>query len=179
MGNIVASVTVRFEKSKDDGFLSAEVRRKATDGSYVTASNFKPGETAYIFAYRGPDTSITQAIATAGTLKKVGTQDVPVELEGVQFTKLESDGDAAENTAQLSKPATGAGPSLTFYGATVGSTTLGDDLRTLTASQFGIAVATATYSSVADIYALESPATLGGKTDYEILVVLVGKASGT
>lgn len=172
---VTASVTIKFDSqaAADQGFLSAEVMKKTTDGKYVTGSQFKPGDTAYIAVYLGKNTTIQDKITTAGTLTSAGSYTADV-IDGVTFSTLDIEADDGKlNTASLTKPADSM-PSLKFYGANVGAVTLGDDGRTLTAAQYGVAVAKATYQSTAVMLALQSPATLEDETTFDITVVLIG-----
>ena len=45
------------------------------------------------------------------------------------------------------------------------------------ASSKGVAVAKVTYDALALVYALSSPATLNGETDFSILAIIKGAAS--
>jgi hypothetical protein len=84
---------------------------------------------------------------------------------------------AGTDTASLGVPASG-GVSVTWFGTSLGSLSLQDDNMTLKASAKGVAVARVTYTASATSYGLVSPASLGGSTDFSILVYILGHVAG-
>ena len=78
------------------------------------------------------------------------------------------------DTATLSKPARSAISQSVWYGRSLGGLTLQSDKVTVKASSKGVAVAKVTYDALALVYALSSPSTLNGETDFSILALIKG-----
>jgi hypothetical protein len=112
--------------------------------------------------------SISETICSAGSLTAQGTTLVTVTDE-VMF----EDSDAAS----LSKPANGSLASTTWYSRSLGSLTLMGDKSTVKSSVKGVGVAKVSYEARALVYALASPATLNGETDFSILALIKGAAT--
>lgn len=64
-----------------------------------------------------------------------------------------------------------------WYGRSLGALTLQSDKVTVKASSKGVGVAKVSYDALALVYALSSPATLNGETDFSILALIKGSAS--
>lgn len=165
-----ATIRVQFGNASGDnapGHLSAEVDSRPT-GLNGGKTGFAPGETAFILVYASDNVSISETICSAGSLTAQGTTLVTVTDE-VMF----EDSDAAS----LSKPANGSLASTTWYGRSLGSLTLMGDKSTVKSSVKGVGVAKVSYEARALVYALASPATLNGETDFSILALIKGAAS--
>ena len=75
------------------------------------------------------------------------------------------------------QPARSAISQSVWYGRSLGGLTLQSDKVTVKASSKGVAVAKVTYDALALVYALSSPSTLNGETDFSILALIKGTAS--
>jgi len=165
-----ATIRVQFgnpDGSQANGHLSAELdsRPGGLNGGRVA---FSPGETVYILVYKSDNVSVTDTICSAGSLSAQGSVVVTVSEE-LMFED--------SDTATLSKPArTGLSQAL-WYGRSLGGLTLQSDRVTVKAQTKGVAVVKVTFDALALVYALSSPSTLGGETDFSILALIKGMAS--
>jgi hypothetical protein len=165
-----ATIKVQFgnpDGSASEGHLSAEIDTRA-NGLNGGRSAFNPGETAYILVYKTGNVSITDTLCSAGSLTAQGTAVITV-TEELMFEDTD--------TATLSKPARTTQSQPIWYGRSLGSLTLQPDKITLKAAGQGVAVAKISYDALAIIYALQSPATLNGETDFSILALIKGAAA--
>ncbi|MEO1752006.1 hypothetical protein [Thiofaba sp. EF100] len=165
-----ATIRVQFgnpDGSGADGHLSAEIDTRP-DGLNGGKSSFNPGETVYILVYKSDNVAITGTSCSAGSLSERGSTVVKVEDE----LMFEDD-----DTAQLSKPARSGLSQAVWYGRSLGGLSLQPDKVTVKASSKGVAVAKVTYDAQALVYALASPSTLNGETDFSILALIKGVAS--
>ncbi|WP_127476532.1 hypothetical protein [Sulfurivermis fontis] len=165
-----ATIRVQFgnpDGTGSDGHLSAEVDTRP-DGLNGGRSAFNPGETAYILVYKTDNVTITDAICSAGSLSAQGSAVVTV-TEELMFED--------SDTATLPKPARSGLSQTVWYGRSLGGLTLQSDKITVKAQVKGVAVAKVTYDAQALVYALSSPATLNGETDFSILALIKGVAS--
>jgi hypothetical protein len=167
----MANATIRVQFGNPDGsgaegHLSAEVDTRP-DGMNGGRSSFSPGETVYLLVYKTDNVSITDTICSAGSLSSNGTTSVTV-TEEVMFEDSEN--------ASLPKPASGA-VSVVWQGRSLGSLTLQSDKLTVKAGAKGVAVAKVTYTAQARVYALSSPSSINGETDFSILALIKGSAS--
>lgn len=165
-----ATIRVQFgnpDGSGSDGHLSAEVDTRP-DGLNGGKSSFSPGETVYLLVYKSDNVSITDAICSAGSLSAQGSVVVTV-IEELMFED--------SDTATLSKPARANISQVVWYGRSLGGLTLQSDKVTVKAQDKGVAVAKVTYDALALVYALSSPATLNGETDFSILALIKGTAA--
>ena len=165
-----ATIRVQFgnpDGSGSDGHLSAEVDTRP-DGLNGGRTSFSPGETAYILVYKSDNVSITDTICSAGSLSAQGSAVVTV-AEELMFEDAEM--------AQISKPARLALSQSVWYGRSLGGLTLLSDQVTVKAQARGVAVAKVTYDALALVYALSSPISLNGETDFSILALIKGVAS--
>lgn len=149
-----------------DAYLSAEIDSRA-DGLNAGKTSFVPGDTAYFLVFKSDNVSYSAPIPTAGTVTAGAAQTVE-KTEDLQF----SDAD----TATISIPTT-ALSSVQWLGTSLGSLTLTG--TTVKASAKGVAIARVTYNVTADSYALASPATLDGLTDFSIMVYILGSVTGS
>lgn len=168
----MANATIRVQFGNPDGtgtsgHLSAEIDTRP-DGLNGGRVSFSPGETAYILVYKSDNVSITDTISSAGSLSAQSSIVVTV-TEELMFED--------SDTAQLSKPARSAISQSVWYGRSLGGLTLQPDKITVKAQAKGVAVAKVTYDALALVYALSSPSTLNGETDFSILALIKGVAS--
>lgn len=170
----MANATIRVQFGSPDGaggaagaHLSAEVDTRP-EGLNGGRSSFSPGETAYILVYKSDNVSITDTICSAGSLTAQGSAVVPV-AEELMFEDSE--------IATLGKPARSGLSQSVWYGRSLGTLTLQSDKVTIRAASKGVAVAKVTYDALAVVYALTSPATLNGETDFSILALIKGSAT--
>lgn len=168
----MANATIRVQFGNPDGtgtqgHLSAEVDTRA-DGLNGGRSSFSPGETAYILVYKSDNVRITDTIVSAGSLSAQGTAVVTV-TEELMFED--------SDTATLGKPARAALAQTVWFGRSLGSLTLQSDKVTVKASAKGVAVASVSYDVLAQVYALASPASINGQTDFSILALIKGTAA--
>ena len=167
----MANATIRVQFGSPDGsdvgHLSAEIDTRP-GGLNGGRTSFNPGETAYILVYKSDNVSITDTICSAGSLSPQGSAVVSV-TEELMFEDAES--------ASLGKPARSGLSQTAWYGRSLGSLTLQSDKVTVKAAAKGVGVAKVTYDALAQVYALSSPATLNGETDFSILAVIKGSAS--
>jgi len=168
----MANATIRVQFGNPDGsgangYLSAEVDTRA-NGLNGGRSSFSPGETAYILVYKSDNVSITETVCSAGSLTAQGTALVSV-TEEIMFEDADS--------ATLGKPARSSLAQSVWFGRSLGALTLQYDKVTVKAQAKGVAVASVTYDALAQVYALASPATLNGQTDFSILALIKGVAT--
>ncbi len=170
----MANATIRVQFGNPDGsgsgssgHLSAEVDTRET-GLNGGRSSFSPGETAFILVYKTDNVSITEIICSAGSLTAQGTTVVTVSEE-LMFEDTES--------ATLDKPARSGLQQTLWYGRSLGALNLQSDRITVKASIKGVGVAKVSYDVQALVYALSSPATLNGETDFSILALIKGAAA--
>ena len=81
------------------------------------------------------------------------------------------------DTATLGKPARSSLSQALWYGRSLGALSLESDRMTVRAASKGVAVAKISYDALALVYALSSPATLNGETDFSILALIKGAAT--
>jgi len=168
----MANATIRVQFGNPDGsgangYLSAEVDTRA-NGLNGGRSSFSPGETAYILVYKSDNVSITETICSAGSLTAQSTALVSV-TEEIMFEDADS--------ATLGKPARSSLAQSVWFGRSLGTLSLQSDKVTVKAQAKGVAVASVTYDALAQVYALASPATLNGQTDFSILALIKGVAT--
>jgi hypothetical protein len=165
---ITASITVSFGAGADgadvQGHLSAEVDSRI-DGLNAGRTSFNAGDTVYFLVYKSDNVEYDSPITSAGSASRGGSVSVS-KTDLLTFANV--------NTADLSVPANGA-PSITWLGRNLGGVTLGANQKTITAAATGVAVCNATYTASADVFALTSPASIGGSTDFSILVFIAGR----
>lgn len=167
----MTSATIRVQFGLPDsemaGHLSAEIDDRP-DGLNAGKTSFNPGETAYLLVFKSDNVSITDTICSAGSLSAQGSTLVSVSEE-LMFEDAD--------TATLGKPARSSLAQTVWYGRSLGTLTLQSDMMTVRADSSGVAVAEVTYDTTALIYALTSPATLNGESDFSILAVIKGTAT--
>ena len=170
----MANATIRVQFGNPDGSggsglsgqLSAEVDTRP-DGLNGGRSSFNPGETVYILVYKSDNVTVTDTICSAGSMAAQGST-VVTKTEELMFEDAD--------TASLQVPAQSSLSSTVWYGRSLGNLTLQSDKVTVRASSKGVGVAKVTYGALALIYALSSPATLNGETDFSILALIKGSA---
>ena len=164
-----ATIRVQFGNADGDtaGHLSAEVDTRPT-GLNAGKTAFAPGETAFILVYTSDNVSITDTICSAGSLSAAGTAVVNV-TEELMFED--------SDTAALGKPVHAGPTAATWYGRNLGTLTLQADKITVKSAVKGVGVAKVSYDVLAKVYALTSPATLNGETDFSILALIKGTAA--
>lgn len=167
----MANATIRVQFGNPDseaaGHLSAEVDTRP-DGLNGGKSSFNPGETAYLLVYKTDNVSITDTVCSAGSLIAQGSTTVTV-TEELMFEDVD--------TASLSKPARAGLSQSIWYGRSLGNLSVQSDKLSVKAETKGVAVAKVTYDTLAYVYALSSPATLNGETDFSILAIIKGTAT--
>jgi hypothetical protein len=168
---VTANITVSFGSKADCAeeagtHLSAEIDGRET-GLNNGETSFAPGDTAHFLVYKSANVTYNAPITSGGTIGSGGALAVNHE-EFISF--------ADTDTASLSVPVASLG-AITWFGNSLGALTLGEDKMTLKASAKGVAVARVNYTANADAYSLTSPATLGGETDFSILVFLLGQVT--
>lgn len=167
---VTANITVSFGTSKDstvDGHLSAEIDDRE-DGLNGGNTSFAPGDTAHFLVYKSANVTYDDPIASAGGVSAGST--------GILVTKEDDITFANTDTASLSIPAE-AIILTTWIGTSLGELDL-IDTTTLKASAKGVAVARVKYSAKADAFAIASPESVGGLTDFSILVFILGHIAG-
>lgn len=168
----MANATIRVQFGSPDGgscsgmtgHLSAEIDTRP-DGLNGGRNAFSPGETVYILVYKSDNVSITDTICSAGSLSAQGSTIVD-KADELMFEDAD--------TATLPVPARSGLSSTTWYGRNLGTLTLQSDKVTARASSKGVGVAKVTYEALAAVYALTSPETLNGVTDFSILALIKG-----
>jgi hypothetical protein len=168
----MANATIRVQFGNPDGseaagHLSAEIDTRP-GGLNGGRTSFNPGETAYILVYKSDNVSITDTICSAGSLSSQGTAVVSV-TEEIMFEDAD--------TANLGKPARTGISQTVWYGRSLGGLSLQSDKVTVKAAAKGVGVAKVTYDALARVYALSSPSTLNGETDFSILALIKGTAT--
>jgi hypothetical protein len=158
------SFQISFGTSAGDasGHLSAEIDDRA-DGLNAGKTQFVPGDTAWFLVYKSANVTYSTPQASAGTIIR-GASVVVTKEEELSF--------ADTDTATLNTPAS-ALVSYTWLGASLGNLVLVDP-TTVKATAKGVAVCRVKYSAAADSWALASPASVAGLTDYSILVYILG-----
>lgn len=146
------------------GHLSAEVDTRP-NGLNGGKSSFSPGETVYVLVFKTDNVVISETICSAGSLSAQSTTLVP-RTEEVMFED--------SDTATLSVPVHGALTGTTWYGRALGALTVQADRITVKAAVKGVGVAKVTYQALAHLYALSSPVSLNGETDFSILAIIKG-----
>lgn len=169
----MANATIRVQFGDPAAALSANAHLSAEidtrpDGLNGGRSSFSAGEDVYLLVYKSSNVTISQAVASAGSVSSVGSTVVNVE-EDVMFEDSE--------TSNIMRPATRGITDTLWLGRSLGALTLQSDKTTVKAAQKGIAVARVTYKTDALVYKLTSPAQLAGLTDFLILVVIQGDVS--
>jgi len=142
--------------------LSAELDDR-DGGRNAGKTSFVPGDVAYFFVFSSDNVTYSPPIPSAGSVTSSGSELVERE-EDITF--------ADTDTATLQVPATSI-TSVTWLGNSLGSLSLTGP-KTVRASASGVAVARVRFQASADVYGLQSPASIGGLTDYSILVFVKG-----
>ncbi len=169
----MANATIRVQFGSSDGqggtsgHLSAEVDTRP-QGLNGGKTSFSPGETVYLLVYKSANVSITDTICSAGSLTAQGTATVTLNDE-LMFEDAD--------TASLSVPARTGLNASAWYGRSLGSLTLQADKLTVKAQARGVGVAKVRYEALAQVYALASPASLNGESDFSILALIKGSAT--
>jgi hypothetical protein len=169
----MANATIRVQFGSPDGqgtsegHLSAEVDARP-QGLNGGKTSFSPGETVYILVYKSDNVSISETICSAGSLSAQGSATVKVTDE-LMFEETDA--------ASLSVPARAGIDTSVWYGRSLGTLTLQSDKVTVKAAVKGVGVAKVTYEAHAQAYALASPASLNGETDFSILALIKGSAT--
>lgn len=165
-----ATIVVQFgtpgDSSSTAGHLSAEIDSRP-DGLNAGKTSFVPGDSVAILVYKTSNVTIDEVGCSSGSIRPSGTTTVS-RTEDLTF--------ANSKTSSLSAPATG-GLTTTWLGRSLGSLSRGPDGTTVTAGSSGIAVARVTYTALAHVYTINSPASIGGETDFSVAVVIAGEAS--
>lgn len=144
------------------GHLSAEIDGRP-EGLNQGRTSFVPGESAGFLVYQSANVRHDAPIPSGGAVASLGARVVERE-EDVVFPDT--------NEASLRIPAS-AIIQVVWMGRSLGALAL-DGETTLRASSKGVAVARVKYRANADAYRLSSPLTLGGLTDYSILIFIQG-----
>lgn len=167
----MANATLRVQFGSPDaqttGHLSAEVDTRS-DGLNGGRTAFSPGETVSILVYKSDNVTITDTVCSAGSLSAQSTVAISV-TEELMFED--------SDTVSLGKPARASLSQYVWYGRSLGNVSLQSDKLTVKADSKGVGVVKVTYDTLALIYALTSPATLNGETDFSILALIKGAAA--
>ena len=163
------AINTSFQVSFGTGAADANAQISAElddrdDGRNNGKTSFIPGEVAYFFVFKSDNVTYDPPTPSAGSVTGSGSESVERE-EDITF--------ANTDTANLSVPADNI-VSVTWLGNSLGSLTL-TGANTVKASATGVAVARVRYTATADVYGLQSPADIGGLTDYSILVFIQGR----
>lgn len=145
------------DESRSAGYLSAE--RDPDQQEDILG-----GEEQRFVVTHSDDVEVSEVKLSAGTLVVMDSFQSEVEEE-IIFGNT--------NEAQLSKPVD-ADFAWTWYGAGLGTLTVGPDGQKVTAAQSGVGVAKVTYKSQAKRYAVRAPLTLGGESLFPIIVYVIG-----
>ncbi len=163
---VTASITVQFgAEAADDATLIAELddRTAAEGGRNGGRTQFMPGDTAYYLVYKHKLTSTTHTSSAGGTAYQgAGSRQI---TETVVFLN--------EQEAELRYPVSGE-VSVEWLGRSLGALSpVGG--RSVRASESGVAVALVTYTTQFEVWGLSSPATINGRTSFEIAVLIEGE----
>lgn len=168
--SVTANFSISFgtnDSGGASGHLSAEVDGRS-DGLNAGKTSFLPGDTAHFLVYSSDNVSYDSPIASSGSISS-GSEGISVVKEtDIQF--------ADSDTATLQVPAQSI-QSVTWMGTSLGDLSLVDS-TTVKAGSKGVAVARVKYSAQADAWALNSPSSVGGLTDFSILVFIQGYVNG-
>jgi len=163
-----ATIVVQFGNgsgtgSDATGHLSAEVDSRP-DGLNGGKTSFVPGEPVFLLVYKSANVAIQDVATSAGSCVQSGSATVTT-TEDVTFENTD------ESSVQRPMLALSA---VEWFGRSLGALSVSGDLTGLKAASKGVAVARVTYTAQADVYRLDSPATLNGSADFTILVVFTG-----
>lgn len=180
-----AGATVDHELSEATGIISLSERRDAgarfdrltlsdaADGQGYLSAERDPdqqdtifgGEQQRFLAFHSPDVEVSSVILSDGTLLELGVADIEVEDEEVVFSNSDQ--------ARANRPVH-SGFTYTWYGTGLGAITVGADGLTLRAATSGVGVARVSYVARARRYAVLSPTTSGGRSEFPIAVHVIG-----
>lgn len=146
------------DRARAQGYLSAERDPDQPDEIFG-------GEQQRFLVFKSADVDIANVLLSAGTL--IEMEDTVVSLVDEEVTFANTD------EARLEKPVA-SGFTYTWYGAGLGTITVGDDGQRITVADAGVGVARVSYQSSAKRYAVLAPATLGGREEFPIEVVVIG-----
>jgi len=168
MGAVTATVTVAFSNSAGSAQLSAEIDNRP-DGPNEGKTSFSPGDDVYLLVRKSADVTVA-GYATIGNVSLVGAVTGMEEKEMLVFPRTRS--------AELSKTPEG-GVSFTWFGTVPGTPVVKGKTVNLTGAYDKdnppIGVAEAVYTTAAESWKLSGiPATVNGKSSFEVLVVMVG-----
>lgn len=157
---VTTSIVVQFSSSSGS-VLTAEVDSRE-DGLNNGKTSFSPGNTAKFLVFKSDNVTIDSMVSSAGTLSPAGSGTYEVE-EWVTFS----------NTAEtsVSKPVA-SGFSYEWFGTSLGTITASE--TSLRVESKGVAVAKVKYQSKYLAYALASPASLNGESEFQIVVFISG-----
>lgn len=165
-----STIRVRFGSgaggSGSNDHLSAEVDDRPA-GPNAGKTSFLPGDTAWFLVYRSAGIELSME-SSAGSV--TGGAEVTV-------TKTEDVSFEATSTATLPMPAQAVTGTI-WLGRDLGALTLGADGMTLTATSSGVAVARVSYTAKALSYGLQSPSSVAGENDFDVLVLITGSRPG-
>lgn len=158
---VTTSIVVQFSQNSAGGSLSAEIDSRE-DGLNQGKSSFAPGDRAFFLLFKSSDVAVDSVVASGGSISSApgGLYDVE---EWLTFA------DATE--ANLSKPMY-SGFTYQWYGNNLGAVTVSGNK--VTAPTKGVGVLKVTYKAAYDAYSLASPATMNGKSEFQIAVLVKG-----
>lgn len=162
---VTASIVVNFGGTTAGSSLKAEVdnRDEVSGGLNAGKTSFLAGDRVGILVFKNRVTNVT-ATSSAGSIS-TGPTGLKVFTEDVEFVN--------SNEANLSYTAT-AISNVTWLGNSLGNVVNAGDGKVRSA-QKGVAIARITYTAQYSSYYLQSPATLGGLTNFPIVVFITGE----
>lgn len=146
--------------------LSAEIDDRLT-GLNAGKKSFAPGDTVWFLIYKGSNVTLDSVITTSGTV----TASTPITVEREEEIVF-----AMTDAGQTEVPVVGAITSYEWAGSSLGAVTVQADKTTVKSATSGAGIATIKYNATAIPYKLVAPATINGKTDFSILIVIAGSA---
>lgn len=169
MTAVTTSIVVSFRPSDaaaGTGRLTAEIDSRP-DGLNAGKTSFAPGDSVGFLVYVGEGVSLLDVIPTLGVVGQAGAQSVAIE-EFVQFANVKE--------ATLRAPSS-SGVNAQWIGRDGGSFNIVNGVVTTPAETIGMLHCT--YTATAMGYRLSNiPAEVGGLTEFEVLVVVLGESVG-
>lgn len=161
---VTAHIVVNFQPV-DNEILQVEIDDRP-DGLNNGDTQFSPGDEVGFLVFKSANVNITSVISSAGTIASAGSQTKEVE-ELLVFPK--------ERRATVRYPLNSSF-SGTWLGNNLGGYTTDETTVTLNTQTPGVGALWFEYTSRADGYKLRNtPAQLGGKKDYSIVIFVAGE----
>lgn len=166
MAKVSTTIVVNFT-SNNGGALSAELDSRA-EGLNNGKTSFAPGETANFLVFASPDVTIDALLASFGTPIQIS----PSPINGGLFEVEEWVTFAETAEASLQKPYT-SGFTYEWFGNNLGTLTPNGS-KVTKADAKGVGTAKIKYYAAYTAYAIQSPAQMNGKSEFQIIVLVKG-----